>query len=257
MSDFSERFKNHSNLELIKIIENPNDYQAIAVETAKKILISRQVSQEEIETAKEEIARQNHQNNLQTEKKKVIENKVKNFSASVVDTINPIQATTPTSNKNILIVSVVLSVIFLKNLYNEFGMLSFMLTDDEANWDFSVFIYIFPIVLLPLGIFFFWRREEIGWWALSIYFTFNAISVITSMAMQLNYEPSGYSMLDNLFPHTSILTYIWHLIFNVGLLWVICKDNVKSIYNIDKKKMFTSFGIAVALAIFLMTGVFM
>lgn len=257
MSDFFERYNNLNNLELIKIIENPKDYQPVAVETARKILISRQVSAEEISDAKAELARQNQEKNLQTEKKKELENKVKNFGASVVETIHPIQVTAPTVDRTILIISIVLAAISLKTLFSEFRMLFYILSDSGMSLDFSVLLYLVPILLLPFATVLFWLRKKAGWWILAMYFTFNASSAISSFLMQLSFEPSGYSPLDNVFQPTSIVTIIWGLIFNGGLLYVICKENIRAVYTIDKKKMYTAIGVGVALFGVMMMGVFM
>ena len=37
MTEFTERFKTYSNTELLKIIDNPDDYQPLAVEAANSI----------------------------------------------------------------------------------------------------------------------------------------------------------------------------------------------------------------------------
>lgn len=256
MSDFFERYNNLNNLELLKIIENPNDYQPIAVETAKKILISRQVSAEEMADAKSEIARQNQEKNLQTEKKKELENKVKNFGTSVVDTINPIQTTVHSSNKTILIICIILTLIFLIDIYQNYPLILFMLTDSKASWELSMFLYYAPIILLPIGIVFFWMKKQFGWWILSIYFLNILIYVITGM-ITYTYMSASNDFFSSWMPQNAFSAYVWPLIFNGGLFWVICKENIRSVYNIDKKKMFTAIGISVAFTVITMVGMFM
>ena len=46
--DFTEKFKTYTNTELLRIINNPEGYQLIAVGKAKKIFKDRQLSDEEI-----------------------------------------------------------------------------------------------------------------------------------------------------------------------------------------------------------------
>jgi len=53
--EFSEKFKTFSNTDLLRVIENPNDYQCQAVETAKIIFSERQLSKMEIKITKDEL----------------------------------------------------------------------------------------------------------------------------------------------------------------------------------------------------------
>lgn len=47
--NFYDKYKDYSNIELLKIIRNPTDYQAAAVEVATNLLTERQVLQEDVE----------------------------------------------------------------------------------------------------------------------------------------------------------------------------------------------------------------
>jgi len=111
--------------------------------------------------------------------------------------------------------------------------------------------------MLPFGTILFWKRKKTGWSLLTIYLTYVAIGAIISFALELNTQPTGISAMDNLFSKTSPLIFVWSLIFNGGILLLICKHNIRNVYGIDKSKMFTSIGIAVALTILTMVGIFM
>ncbi len=78
MEDFIETYKTYSNSVLLKVIENPKDYQLLAVEAAKKVLESRQLTKEDIDAAKAEIAIE------EQKRKKAIDKKVKLFSRAVI-----------------------------------------------------------------------------------------------------------------------------------------------------------------------------
>lgn len=79
--EFTDRYKNYSNSELLKIIDNPNNFQPLAVETAKAIFESRQLSDEDIEIAKATIAIQRQEKEAHDEKEKSSAIKVKNIGA--------------------------------------------------------------------------------------------------------------------------------------------------------------------------------
>src|SRR5689334_9501012 len=54
--NFIEEFKNYSNLELLKIIKNPTDYQQAAVDAAQTILSTRTISNEEVQKVDDDLA---------------------------------------------------------------------------------------------------------------------------------------------------------------------------------------------------------
>ncbi len=241
--EFTDRYKNYSNSELLKIIDNPNNFQPLAVETAKAIFESRQLSDEDIEIAKATIAIQRQEKEAHDEKKKVLGIKVKNIGASLVDTFYPIQTNTPTTDKIIKIVSIVFGGIFLYQLFKEIGMIKFMFTDSEDERDFSIILYFLPLLIVPIATVLFYTRKKIGWTLLAIFLTYSAVNAILLFFMELNRMPSGIPALDILFPTTSPVTHLGTIIFFCGILWVICKDSIREIYTIEKKPMVRTIGV--------------
>lgn len=117
MTDFTEIFSTYSNSELLKIIDNPTDYQPLAVVTAQNIIASRHLSELEIETAQLELAAIRREKETKIQKKKDIEIKVKNFGASLLSEVNPIQTEIPNSDKIIKIISLIsLDFHFIKSI---------------------------------------------------------------------------------------------------------------------------------------------
>jgi hypothetical protein len=157
---FSEKFKTYSNVDLLRVIENPDDYQPQAVETAKNVFADRQLSEMEIETAKDELEVEKQGKLIKEQQKRAVEDKVKNIGKSVFDHINPMQKETPTSEKTIRIISILLGGLFLFQLYKEFGMLKFMFTDSYAEWDFSMVLYFFPLIIIPTATILFYMRKK-------------------------------------------------------------------------------------------------
>jgi hypothetical protein len=254
--NFTDRYKNYSNSELLKIIDNPNDFQPLAVETAKNIFSSRQLSSKDIEIAKSELAMQRQEKEVQNEKKKVFENKVKNIGSSLIDTFNPVQTTTRTTDKIIKIISIVFGGLFLFMLYREFGVIKFMFTDNEAQWDFSMVLYFLPLIIVPTAAILFYTRKKLGWTLLAIFLTYSLANAIVLFLIELNRQPSGFSALDNLFPATSIAIYIGTIIFYGGTLWAICKEDIREIYTIDKRTMFKTIILIGSLTALIIYGLF-
>lgn len=240
---------------LLDIIDNPNDYQPLAVEAARFELNNRQLTQEQLADAKakQDLRRQDITSKQQ--KIKDIENKFKTVGTSLVDTFNPIQKESPTSDKFIKLISLFICGLFLYQLYKQFGMIKFMFTDDGGKWDFSMFLYFYPFIILPTAGLLFWFRNKLGWKLVTIYFSFTASSAIHMFIMELNRKPTGVPALDQLLPATSPTVYIGTLLVFGGLTWTLCKDNMREIYQIDKESMFISLGIGTGIT-FLMAIAF-
>ena len=50
----------------------------------------------------------------------------------------------------------------------------------------------------------------------------------------MNMKPSGIGALDNLFPQILPLTYILGFVFFAGIIWVISREKIRTIYSISK-----------------------
>lgn len=69
--DFKKKFSEYSNTELLKIIDNPDDYQTEAYEIAKTIFASRQLNVEEKELPKKNLHFCKSIKMLKTKRKKI------------------------------------------------------------------------------------------------------------------------------------------------------------------------------------------
>lgn len=238
--DFTERFKEYSDSELLKIIDNPDDFQPLAVETARSLFASRQLSTEDIEFARQELIRLKREKEIQNEKKKVLENKVKALGYSLIENFNPIGTTTPSTDKTIKTISLIFAACFFYQLFNEYEMLKFMFTDPDAIWDFSMLIYFLPLLIIPLATFMFYTHKKNGWTLMTIYLTYSLTIVIHSICTDLTRQHYDIAALDSMLPRTSPVIPIITLLFFAGLLGVMCKENIRKTYSIEKKFMITS-----------------
>lgn len=100
MNPFSERFKSNKNSELLNIIENPTNYQILAVEAAKDEIAMRQLSLKEITEAKVEIDHKVQQKEKYNEKLKSIENNIKAFLFLFYRFFSPRSTKLPHRSKN-------------------------------------------------------------------------------------------------------------------------------------------------------------
>ena len=125
--EFDEKYKTYSNTELLRVIDNPEDYQQIAVETAKTIFSKRLLTEVEIKIAKDELEIERQEKLNKEQEKSENKDKLMNIGKSIIDTVNPIQNNTPTTEKTIKIITLLFGGLFLFQLYKEFWMIRFFL----------------------------------------------------------------------------------------------------------------------------------
>jgi len=234
--DFSEFYKSISNTELLSILDNPGDYQPLAVEAAKNELFKRQLSETEIKEAREQIIAKQIQKEKQREKVKAIENKVKTTGYTLIDTLNPIQTGIPSIEKIIRLIVIVFGGLFLYQFIKDFRI-HVIYIKDIPRFPFESTLYLAPLILLPVAIFTFWKKIRIGWFLLAIFLTFSTVDVLWVLIQSLLLGPSGNSALDSFFPKPSISTLLIQLIFFGGTLYAICKQNMRSEFSISENKM--------------------
>jgi hypothetical protein len=247
MNKFTERYKTLSNPDLLKIIDNPGDYQPLAVEAANEELAARHLTAEEIAVANAENEGELQEKQLKTEKRNAFERKVKDIGASVIDAVHPIQQTPPSTNKIIAIFSIVFGVFFLVEFFNQFSFIKFMLTDRAAKWDFEIIFYLLSIFFIPVAAYLFWRRKKIGWILFCSFFTYSGLSAVILFFMLLKHH-SFDPAIDNLFPAASPTAPLLNMFFFGSCLWFIFKNNIREIYTIDKQTMIITAGSGVILA---------
>lgn len=239
--EFKDRFKTYSNTALLRIIDNPEEYQPKAVETTKSILADRQLTQEEVKIAKDELEVERQEKLYKEKKKRAVEEKIKNTSKSILDNINPIQKEIPTTEKTIRIISLVFGGMFLLSLFREFGMIILIIADFPKDWDLSVVLYFLYFILLSTATYFFYKKKKRGWLLLTIFLTYSAVSNIVLFIWAIEFE--SYEDPITMFLHTPSYFYLLVILFFAGTIWAICRENIRSVYAISKKTMILTISI--------------
>ena len=218
--DFSEKFKTYSNADLLRIIENPNDYRAQAVEVAKNIFSDRNLSEMEIQTAKNELEIAKEEKIKIEQEKTAVENKVK----SIFDRINPVSSKIPTTEKTIRIISILFLGFYLRQLYIDFDFWKFMFTSSYADWGLDMILHFLPLIAYPIGIVLFYQKKKLGWILFAIFFTLSAVSAVLYVIFAIIFD--FYPLLTS-----RILIFA----FFVGMIWIICREKIRTIYSISKR----------------------
>lgn len=263
MNEFQERFKNFDNLKLLKIIEDAENHQLIAVEAAKLELSNRNVSDEEVQTIKDEFkARQAKVDKRKGQIRKV-ENKAKAIGTELFETVRPIQKEPQTIDRKINLIVIVFGLLATYQIFKEFGMIQFMFTDSLAEWDFSMVLYFLPMIILPIAVFLFWKRNKIGWILMGAFFVYNIVNAIGMFFLTWEWSKeyeytNDYSSGDlqieflereGLFPQPNPIVYLIILVLFGATLWTIFKEDLRNKFKVDVKSGLITIGISVLITL--------
>jgi len=242
-NNFSEYYKTVSNAELLTILDNPTGYQEAAIEAAKKEFLDRNLSDHDIKEARQVLFEKHVQKIKQREKAKAVENKIKKTGQTLFDNINPFHPGISSAEKNIRIIVISFSVLFLYLFTSEFkNILLYIKYFSESPLDSS--IYLLPHLLLPVATLMFWKRKRIGWILLAAFVVFSVVLTFAMLIQSFQWSPSGSAAFDNLFPRPSTTSFIIPLILFIGTLYALCKTITREAFSIDNQKMYASIIIA-------------
>ncbi len=249
-NNFSEYYKTISDTELLNILDNPANYQPLAVEAAKEEFANRQLSDTETQEARQPLVAKQAQKEKDREKVKAVETKIKAAGHTFIDTINPIQSGIPSTEKTIRLIVIIFGGLFLYQIISDLKMLTLMLKD-ITRFDTSSFFYFLPIVIIPTATILFWRQKTLGWILLVFFLTYSAVGILWMFIKSLSRNSSGLTAFDNLFPTPSLIAYIIQLLFFGSILYVLCKPNIKDRFKIEPQKMIVTIVISGLLTFFL------
>lgn len=240
-----EKYKTYSNLDLYKIIVNPDDYQAIAVEAAKSVFEQRGIGDEELESIKLEYQIQKQVEDTEKQKKIAIENKLKTFVTKLFDSINPIQRNGTTPVKLINLIGVIFLGLGIYSLIVNLGFIKFLLTTDGAieYIDISFIFFIISDLILPLAGLLFILKKKIGWTFLAIHAIYSVITGIKFIIFYFKCEYETNPLLLENIPRISLPVAVSFLSFYLTALVVLSIKNIRDIFNVDKLYLITTLGV--------------
>jgi hypothetical protein len=250
-SDFSKYYLTISNTELVSILSNPNNYESLAIEAAKKEFSRRELSEAEIISAKKTLNEIQSEKEKRIRKVKSIENKFKSAKGVVIDNLNPIQTGTPSGEKTIRVIVLIFAALFLYQFVTNIRSIPAYFKD-FPRFPFESALFFFPFILIPVVIFTFWKRKTIGWMLLTIFLTYAFICAFLFLITSFNRNDNN-SVIDNLFPRLPASAYVLQLLFLTGMLYTICKKNIRDIYSISKRKMSITIGLTALLTLIVTT----
>jgi hypothetical protein len=245
----AETYKSFSNLELLQIIDNPEDYQPFALEAAKKELENRNLAEEVMAG---EVARLEQGKMLQLkqqEQRKVRKQKVHNITQTVSDIFDPLQTNLPTHRKTIISISILIGGLAIYNLFRDYRMIGMTLDFNVVTWATMAALYTLPVIASIL----FLKVKKWGWILMCVYLTYQVFELAYSF---INYAARSDDYADvyaRFFPNETPYTYMAQGIFFISLLVIICMARIRVPFNISNYTAYKTSGLALVGAFLLIT----
>jgi hypothetical protein len=246
MNPYTELYKSLSNSDLLRIINNPGDYQPLAIEAAEYELAVRQLSIEELAIANNENEIRKNRERAKIKKKRALENIVKTTLFSMGDIIKR-----PAPKRKIkLIISIILILIFIFQAFSRVDLLKFMFTYDNARWDLPTAFLFIPWLAILIGLLLFGFRKKAGWIILSVYITYSACYwIIEFLVWAFREYPESLLLKRVISPMTYLPSLFLTILFFSGMLWVICRNDIKNDYHINRKTSLLTVGLSFVITI--------
>lgn len=250
MSDFKEKYKAYTNLQLLYILNNSDDYQPEAVEAAKEIISGRQLSPEEIALLKEELETEVKANRAVSENSPLNRaiNASRNASHLFVGTSE--SAANTSAHKLWIIALLPLSIIFIWTFFTQIDLLLFIFSEN-SSWHWTNLFFIHWIITYPLALYLLYKKKNWGW-KLAVFLIGGLVAgnimAIISILIHQNDPPSQF---DVVLETPSPETYIIPLFFSGVNLAVYAHKKVRAIFAATLKQFWQIFAIVLGLEILL------
>jgi len=169
---FTKVYKTWSDLELFQLLQNKDDYQEEAVEAAEAEMNSRKLSESElgILLKKHEEEQSKKQNTAEKKLARAIESNKEKLIAD----LDPFSENT--INRHIRLLCYGVAFIILYNFINDYRWFNSIL---RYGWpDSAIILSLMPYLFVPIGIFYFWRRQKFGWSIFTIWFVLSIVIII-------------------------------------------------------------------------------
>jgi hypothetical protein len=158
MFDFLEQYQNYSTIELLKIVERPDDYQPLAVDAAAQILKERMITEED-KSAVEKYY-------LEIDKKeKEQKEKLKAYKDSVTDLVEPIvyPKETVEPRKFVRILLLLIALQYAWWFFNQTKRLIRIFKHGVPPFEFLFYFQFINVLYVPIIFLLVYKRKKWGW----------------------------------------------------------------------------------------------
>jgi hypothetical protein len=241
--DFHEQFRDHSTVELLKIVKRPDDYQPAAVAAAKDLLQQRTITHQDM------LAVDTHFTALETQQQNEKLNAYKQKAADFLEPVlKPGTEVTPAKWLNIFLL-----IIGLQYLWDFYKTIRYFIWSMDRHY--VVFDYVFllefiSLVYVPIIFYLLFKRKRWGW---ILVFAENVFIVITTLGQ--SYIFFRYQDVHG----GDTFSFIWPVVIRSFFLFFLWKQEIAQHFNVTpeiKKKTLAWTAAGTVVFVILMTLMF-
>ena len=161
-----------------------------------------------------------------------------------------------TPDRTIKSICVVFILLFVITLSGDYDLIRFMLNNDHAKYDPVEFLFLIPLIYIPIVVILFYKKKKTGWIMMCIFLSCLISNAIISLLTALTYRPSGIPALNIIFPPPSPGIALGKIFFFALLLFTVAKKEIREIYKASRKNIISSIIIGILFTLGLATGIF-
>jgi hypothetical protein len=215
-TNFPEQFKSYSNIELLKILQRPDDYQPEAVQAARNLLSEREVSPEELDEVQMHFQALDDDAAAKSERLNNYRNTVEDFLEPV---IHPTREVGVAKWLKVFLVAVIVQYMFV--IYESVAQIIQTLRCGYCSFYIAVFAML-NLLYVPAVFYLLYKKRRWGW---IILFADNLFSVISKVSSSLTY----YQYVQPTIIDSGFLLII---LFKIALLFFLWKKEVAHLFGV-------------------------
>ena len=247
VNSFAELYKKLTNTRLLEIINKPGEYEEAAVAAAQEEIDRRSLSENEISEINNEIEAIRNQKLKEEQETEEAKNKLIAAGTTVIKDYGPVRRSSLTPDRLINLICIVFGGLYLYSTIGEFSLIGYLFTAN-IKWDFSVFMILAQLIVLPVAILLFWLGRKWGWLLLSAYMTYSLFTVLCAFIISMHIHGSMIPLFESYYRRPLPLG---ETIFYGSVLVAISRRSMRDIYKIEPGHVFwTVLGIGVLTLLF-------
>ncbi|GAB5401730.1 MAG: hypothetical protein Aureis2KO_33150 [Aureisphaera sp.] len=231
MNEFSEKYQSLSDYEILRILEEKEKYQLMALEAAREELKQRNLSEDKIALMQEDIRkaafRKEEQEAIHKEEMRMHREKF----FKLLSALNPFQVGIQTPEKIIRFLTLIFGAASIYSFYSQFWTFRYLFQSEDARWDLSIILSLIILFLLPIAVYLFYRRKKIGWILFSFYLGYNTISSFLMLIYAIRTRDMYFEVFESLIP--SLPVALASVAFYAGALLALCKREILNIFKVS------------------------
>lgn len=240
--DFHDKYKDFSNIDLLKIVRRPTDYQFAAVDAATQILSTREVTQSDLEQV------DNYFDEIDTETKRKTD-KINSYKEKTADFFEPVLMPTgevkPEKWLNILLL--IIGLQYLWTLYlnisdlvrfakyviecksygfdNNMETVSYW-TCFSSRFDPLVFFQILTLIYVPIIFYLLFKRRRWGWILLFADNLFRLLSTVSQSYIFFKYQQ---------YHHGDTLSFFTQILIKGLFVFFLWRNYISAFFGVTKE----------------------